>query len=89
MVVIRRSQDRPSSSSCWAGRWGYSLHSLSTVMRRPSIVAEFTDDARSLVRTSRVSMPVPAISSASASRLPGTGQIAAVTVPKVLAISGW
>ena len=33
-------------------------------------------------------MPVPAISSASASRLPWTGQIAAVTVPKVLAISG-
>jgi hypothetical protein len=33
-------------------------------------------------------MPVPVTSSASASLLPGTGQIAAVTVPKVLAISG-
>ena len=33
-------------------------------------------------------MPVPAMSSASASLLPWTGQIAAVTVPKVLAMTG-
>jgi hypothetical protein len=57
-------------------------------MRRPSSVAASTDDARSLVRISNVSMPVPAMSWASASRLPWTGQIAAVTVPKVLAMIG-
>ncbi len=58
------------------------------MIRKPSSVAASTDEPRSRVRISRVSIPVPAISSAFPSRLPVAGQIAAVTVPNVLAMTG-
>ena len=87
--VIRRSQARPSVSSWSAGMNGYSEHSLSAITRRPFSVASSRSERCNRLTSSSVSIPVIASTSASVSRLGGTGNIACVTVPNALAMIGW
>ena len=68
---------------------GYSEHNRSAMIRRPSRVAWSRSDRWRRLTSSRVSMPVTARTSASASRLGATGNIACVTVPNVFAMIGW
>jgi hypothetical protein len=67
---------------------GYSEHSRSAMMRRPSSVAGSRSDRCNRLTSSSVSIPASARTSASASRCGSTGNIACVTVPKVLAMIG-
>ena len=57
--------------------------------RRPFSVASSRSERCNRLTSSRVSIPVIASTSLSASRRGGTGNIACVMVPKVLAMIGW
>jgi hypothetical protein len=68
--------------------YGYSEHSRSAMMRKASSVAGSRSKRCNRLTSSSVSIPVIARTSESASRCGATGNIACVTVPKVLAMIG-
>jgi hypothetical protein len=74
-------------SNCSEAMYGYSQAKRSAVRATPSSVARETSEARSRLTSSIVFMPVAA-SRAVSLPVPWYGKKAAVTVPKVLAISG-